>query len=504
MEKEHRTYIAIDLKSFFASVECVERGLSPLTTNLLVADVSRTEKTICLAVSPSLKAYGIGGRARLFEAIQRLQEVNNERRMKVPGLRFTSKSWNDEELKAHPDWEISYIAAKPQMAKYIQYSRRIYEIYLKYVSPEDIHIYSIDEVFMDVTTYLDSYKMTAHELTMKMIHDVLDETGITATSGIGTNLYLCKIAMDIMAKHIPADKDGVRIAELDERTYREKLWNYTPITKFWRVGKGIAEKLSMHGMYTMGDVALCSIENEELLYKLFGVNAELLIDHAWGWEPCTMEYIKAYKPESNSISSGQVLQSAYDCKKAKVVINEMIEALSLKLVRKHLVTDQIVIQVNYDTESLTNPIIRAKYNGPITQDYYGRQVPKAAHGMVKFGSHTSSYSKIFDEVSSLYDRIVHPNLLIRRLNVTANHVIPEDQAMHESSAPVQLDLFTDYDALQKEKEKEEKALAKERRMQEAILNIKEKFGKNALLRGVSFQEGATARERNKQIGGHHE
>ena len=496
------SYIAIDLKSFFASVECVERGLNPLTTNLVVADVSRTDKTICLAVSPSLKAYGIGGRARLFEVIQRLREVNNERSYKAPGFRLTGKSWKDEELKAHADWEVDYIAAPPRMTKYIEYSTRIYQIYLKYIAPEDIHVYSIDEVFMDVTAYLSTYRMTAHELAMTMIRDVLKSTGITATAGIGTNLYLCKIAMDIMAKKAPADKDGVRIAELDEMSYREQLWDYTPITKFWRVGKGIAEKLAQYGMYTMGDVALCSVQREELLYKLFGVNAELLIDHAWGWEPVTMEYVKAYRPETNSLSSGQVLTEPYTFQKARVVVQEMADAMALDLVSKRLVTDQMVLTVGYDIESLTNPEIRATYQGAVTTDHYGRQVPKHAHGTANLGKHTSSGKQLMEAVTSLYDRIVNPRLLIRRLTLAVNHVIREECAGTSNAAPVQLDLFTDYEALKAQQKAEEDAQAKERRMQETLLNIKNKFGKNSILRGLNFEEGATAIERNKQIGGH--
>ena len=461
MTEDNRTYIAIDLKSFFASVECVERGLDPLTTNLVVADVSRTEKTICLAVSPSLKAYGIGGRARLFEVMQRLREVNrrrserraelaraipseeeedavnNERRYKSPFCRLTGKSWKDEELKVHEEWEVDYIAAPPRMAKYIEYSTRIYQIYLKYVAPEDIHVYSIDEVFMDVTAYLDTYRMTAHELAMTMIRDVLKNTGITATAGIGTNLYLCKIAMDIMAKKAPADKDGVRIAELNEMSYREQLWDYTPITKFWRVGKGIAEKLAQYGMYTMGDVALCSVEREGLLYKLFGVNAELLIDHAWGWEPVTMDYVKAYRPETNSLSSGQVLTEPYTFHKARVVAQEMADAVALDLVSKRLVTDQLVLTVGYDIESLTNPDIRDNYHGDVTTDHYGRQVPKHAHGTANLDKFTSSTRQIMKAVASLYDRIVNPNLLIRRLTLTTNHVISEESARTTSSTPIQ-------------------------------------------------------------------
>ena len=502
MDNGNRTYIAIDLKSFFASVECVERGLNPLTTNLLVADISRTEKTICLAVSPSLKAYGIGGRARLFEVVQRLREVNYERRCKAPGHRLTGQSWKDEELKAHPDWEVDYITAPPQMAKYMAYSTRIYEIYLKYIAPEDIHVYSIDEVFMDITSYLGTYKMTAHALAMTIIRDVLQHTGITATAGIGTNLYLCKVAMDIMAKKAPADKDGVRIAELDERIYREKLWDFTPITKFWRVGRGIAERLAQYGIYTMGDVALCSVEREELLYQLFGVNAELLIDHAWGWEPCTMEQVKAYRPETHSLSSGQVLTEPYTFQKARVVVQEMADAAALDLVSQRLVTDQLVLTVGYDIESLTRPEIRAAYDGPVVTDHYGRQVPKQAQGTVRLGRHSSSTRLLNDAVVSLYDRIVNPRLLIRRLTLATLHVVREEEAQKADNAPVQLDLFTDYEALAKQRQAEEEALAKERRMQETLLNIKSRYGKNAILRGLNFEEGSTAIQRNQQIGGH--
>ncbi|MCQ2213253.1 MAG: DNA methylase [Bacteroidaceae bacterium] len=517
MHSEERTYIAIDLKSFFASVECVERGLDPLTTNLLVADVSRTEKTICLAVSPSLKAYGIGGRARLFEAIQRLKEVNCERMMKTPGYRLTGKTWDDTELKQHPDWEVDYIAAPPRMAKYIKYSTQIYEIYLKYVAPEDIHVYSIDEVIMDVTSYLKTPSVCsktetlstmekAKRLTLKIIKDVLKSTGITATAGIGTNMYLCKVAMDIVAKHIPADKDGVRIATLDEKTYREQLWDYTPITKFWRIGRGIATKLAQYGMQTMGDIALCSVKNEEVLYKLFGVNAELIIDHAWGWEPCTIDYVKAYKPETNSLSTGQVLQCAYDFSKARIVIQEMAEAAALDLVSKRLVANQIVLTVGYDIESLTNPEIKAKYQGPITRDYYGREVPKYAHGSIQLGKHTSSTEIISKCVQELYDRVVNHDLLIRRLNLTTNHVVPEDSPTLRKEkwggTPIQLDLFTDYEKIKEENQQQEEKLTRERRMQEALLGIKRRYGKNSILRGLNLEEGATAIERNKQIGGH--
>ena len=501
MQNQNRTFIAIDLKSMYASVECVARGLDPLTTNLVVADVSRTEKTICLAVTPSLKAYGIGGRARLFEVVQRLREVNYERQMKSPSRRLTGKSFSDIELKEHPDWAVDYIAAPPRMAHYIDVSSKIYGIYLKYIAPEDIHVYSIDEVFMDVTDYLKSYKMSAHELAMTMIRDVLSQTGITATAGIGTNMYLCKVAMDIVAKKAPADKDGVRIAELDEISYRQLLWDYRPITKFWRVGKGIAEKLAMYGIDTMGKVARQSVKNEELLYRLFGVNAELLIDHAWGWEPCTMDMVKAYKPENNSFSNGQVLQSAYDFKKARVVVQEMAENMALDLVSKRLVTDQIILTVGYDRESLTNPDIRAHYHGEVTTDYYGRQVPKHAHGTANLSRKTSSTKLITEAIVDLFDRIVNKDLLVRRLNLTVNHVVNEEEA-NRRTTPTQLDLFTDYEELARQQEAEKAELDKERRIQEAQLAIKQRFGKNAILRGLNFEEGATAKERNEQIGGH--
>ena len=501
MQNQDRTFIAIDLKSMYASVECVARGLDPLTTNLVVTDVSRTEKTICLAVTPSLKAYGIGGRARLFEVVQRLREVNYERQMKSTSRRLTGKSVSDTELKEHPDWAVDYIAAPPRMAHYIDVSSKIYGIYLKYIAPEDIHVYSIDEVFMDVTDYLKSYKMSAHELAMTMIRDVLGQTGITATAGIGTNMYLCKVAMDIVAKKAPADKDGVRIAELDEMSYRRLLWDYRPITKFWRVGKGIAEKLAMYGIDTMGKVARQSVKNEELLYRLFGVNAELLIDHAWGWEPCTMDMVKAYKPDNNSFSNGQVLQSAYDFRKARVVVQEMAENMALDLVSKRLVTDQIILTVGYDRESLTNPDIRARYHGEVTTDYYGRQVPKHAHGTANLSRQTSSTKLITEAVVDLFDRIVNKDLLVRRLNLTVNHVVNEADA-NRRTTPTQLDLFTDYEELARQQEAEKAELDKERRIQEAQLAIKQRFGKNAILRGLNFEEGATAKERNEQIGGH--
>ena len=496
-----RTYIAIDLKSFYASVECVERRLNPLTTNLIVADPSRTEKTICLAVSPSLKAYGIGGRARVFEVLQRLKEVNNERRNNSPNHRLNGISTSDIDLHKHPDWEVDFITAVPRMAYYIDYSTRIYKIYLKFIAPEDIYTYSIDEVFIDATQYLKSYKMTAHELARKMIATVQQYTGITATAGIGTNMYLCKVAMDIVAKHIPADKDGVRIAELDEMSYRRQLWDHRPLTSFWRVGKGIAQKLESYGIDTMGKIARCSLRNEDLLYNLFGVNAELLIDHAWGWEPCTMEAVKAYRPETNSLSHGQVLQSAYDYKKARVVVQEMTDAIALELVDKRLVTNQLVLTISYDSESLSDPQIRAKYHGPITTDYYGRQVPKHAHGTANLERMTSSSRLITEAVMSLYDRIINPDLLVRRINLTTNNVVEESKAS-EHNTPIQLDLFTDYEELERKRDEEKAALEKERKMQEAVLSIKKRFGKNAILKGLNYEEGATAKDRNQQIGGH--
>ena len=471
MTEQQRTYIAIDLKSFYASVECVDRGLDPLTANLVVADASRTEKTICLAVSPSLKEYGIGGRARLFEVDQKARGGD-------------------------------FIIAPPRMAHYIEVSTQVYRTYLKYIAPEDIHVYSIDEVFMDVTAYLGSYKMTAHELAIKMIRDVLATTGITATAGIGTNMYLAKVAMDIVAKKMPADKDGVRIAELDEMTYRRQLWDYRPITKFWRVGSGIAEKLAMYGIDTMGKVARLSVQNDEVLYHMFGVNAELLIDHAWGWEPCTIEAVKAYRPETSSLSSGQVLTEPYTVKKARVVISEMAEGMALKLVSKQLMTDQMVLTVGYDVESLTRPEIRAKYHGEITNNYYGKPVPKHAHGTLNLDRYTSLSSVLMKAAVELFDKHVNADLLIRRLNITVTRLIPEHIAMQQDNGPLQLDLFTDYEALAKQKQAEKARTDKERRMQEVQLKIKQRFGKNAILRGLNFEEGATAKDRNNQIGGH--
>lgn len=491
-----RQYLAIDLKSFYASVECVERKLDPLDTCLVVADASRTEKTICLAVSPALKEYGTGGRPRLFEVVQKVREANYLRGR-------NGKSYSKAVLDSHPNIAVDYIVAPPRMAYYIEYSTRIYEVYLRYIAPEDIHVYSIDEVIMDVTSYLQTYKMTAHELAVKMIREVLSETGITATAGIGTNMYLCKIAMDIVAKKMPADKDGVRIAELDEMSYRRQLWEHTPLTDFWRVGRGIANRLAKYEILTMGDIAQCSLTNEDFLYELFGVNAELLIDHAWGWEPVTMDYVKSYRPEAKSLSSGQVLTCAYTSAQARNVVLEMADSVSLELIDKRLVTDQLVLTVGYDIESLTNPEIRAKYHGKITTDHYGRQVPVHAHGTINIDRHTSSGKILIEKVAELYDRIINPDLLVRRLTLSINHLISEDN-IKDKPKTVQLDLFTDYEELKHKQDIEEAELSKERRRQEAVLKIKKMFGKNAILKGLNYADGATQRDRNQQIGGHHE
>ena len=499
---KERTYIAIDLKSFYASVECRERGLDPLDTNLVVADESRTDKTICLAVTPSLKSYGISGRGRLFEVKQRVKEANEGRRHDAPGRKLEGPSHFFSELQSNPELAIDFIIAPPRMAYYMEYSTRIYEVYLKYVAPEDIVVYSIDEVFMDVTDYLNTYKLAPRDLAMKIILDVLETTGITATAGIGTNLFLCKVAMDIVAKHIPADENGVRIAELDEMSYRKTLWAHQPLTDFWRVGRGYAKKLEENGMFTMGDVARCSVTNEDLLYKLFGKNAELLIDHAWGWEPTTIEAIKAYRPSTNSLGSGQVLHQPYESDKAKLVLREMADLLVLDLVDKGLVTDQIVVTIGYDIENLTDPERKKKYHGTIVKDHYGRQIPKHAHGTANLDGHTSSTKKIMCATSDLFDRIVDKNLLVRRLNIVANHVIPEADAPKKNDGFEQLDLFTDYAALEEKQERERAELEREKKMQQAMLTIKKKFGKNAILKGMNLEEGATAKDRNAQIGGH--
>ena len=504
---ESHIYIAIDLKSFYASVECRERDLDPLTTNLVVADAERTEKTICLAVSPSLKVYGIPGRARLFEVVQRVKEVNQERLQKLPKRMFEGSSCFSDELKEHPELSVTYVTAKPRMALYMKYSTQIYDIYLRYIAPEDMHVYSIDEVFMDVTHYLNTYYMAAKELASKMILDVMQETGITATAGIGTNLYLCKVAMDIVAKHVAPDANGVRIAELDEMTYRKLLWSHRPLTDFWRVGHGYRKKLEEAGLYTMGDIARCSIGeerdyyNEELLYKMFGINAELLIDHAWGYEPVTIADIRGYKPETNSIGSGQVLHCPYDFEKTKLIVREMTDALVLDLVEKKLVTDQIVLDIGYDIENLTNPDIRKKYHGEVKADRYGRFVPKHAHGTANLDTKTSSTAKIMDAVLDLYERIVDKNLLVRRVSVTANRVVDEHMVSNETEF-TQMDLFTDYQALAEKQKSEQARMEKERRLQEVMLSVKKKYGKNAMLKGTNLQEGATMIDRNNQIGGH--
>ena len=498
---KQRTYIAIDLKSFYASVECIQREKDPMTTNLVVADPSRTEKTICLAVSPSLKKVGIPGRPRLFEVVAQVKQANTLRQYKAPNRTFTGSSCDARELDTHPELSIDYIVAPPRMALYMETSTAIYNIYLKYVAPEDIHVYSIDEVFIDATAYLKTYGLTGEEFARKLILEVLQTTGITATAGIGTNLYLCKVAMDIVAKHIPPDKNGVRIAMLDEMQYRLQLWGHRPLTDFWRVGRGISRKLEAHGLFTMGDVARCSLQNEDLLYKLFGVNAELLIDHAWGWEPCTIADIKAFKPSANSLGSGQVLQCPYTAEKAKLVLREMADLLVLDLVDKHLVTDQIVVTVGYDIENLADPERRKAYRGEVVTDHYGRKIPKHAHGTANLGKFTSSTRRILQAVDALYDQIVDPNLLVRRLNITACRIA--DERNNPPSEPMeQLDLFSDYAAQGQKFEAEEAEDQREKRRQQALLTIKKKYGKNAILKGMNLEEGATARDRNAQIGGH--
>ncbi len=507
MADDIRKFIVIDLKSFYASVECMDRDLDPLTTNLVVADTERTEKTICLAVTPSLKAYGIPGRARLFEVVSAVKKINEDRLKMIAPHGFRGSSTDSEELSKDPYLKLDYIAAVPHMSRYMEISTHIYDIYLKYIAPEDIHVYSVDEVFMDVTAYLKTYDMTPRELAVRMIKDVLEETGITATAGIGTNLYLAKVAMDIVAKHVEADDDGVRVADIDEMSYRRLLWGHKPLTDFWRVGKGIARKLEAHGMYTMGDVARCSLgtlsdyHNEDLLYRLFGVNAELLIDHAWGIEPCLISHIKAYKPESNSIGSGQVLKEPYTFEKGRLIVWEMTDLLVLDLVDKRLMTDQIVLYIGYDIDNLKGNKGGKAFTGEVTTDYYGRDVPKPVHGSINLNGYTSSTRDIIQAVLELYDKLVDPELLIRRVTVTANHVLDEQEADRKRQYE-QLDLFTDYEQLKKNKEKEEKRLNREKNIQHAIIDIKKKFGKNAILKGSNFIEGATTRERNSQIGGH--
>lgn len=496
-----RIYIAFDLKSFYASVECRERGLDPMDTNLVVADESRTDKTICLAVTPSLKSFGIPGRGRLFEVRQRMTEINAERRFCAPQHSLCGTSCFSSELQANPALAADFITAPPRMALYMEYSTRIYTIYMKYAAPEDIVVYSIDEVFMDVTDYLAAFHLTPHALAAKIIQDVFSETGITATAGIGTNLFLCKAAMDIVAKHIPPDENGVRIARLDEMSYRRTLWTHRPLTDFWRVGRGYARKLMENGMFTMGDVALCSVTHEDLLYTLFGKNAELLIDHAWGWEPCTIKDIKNYRPASQSLGSSQVLPCPYSPEKARLVLQEMADLLVLDLTDKSLVTDQLVITVGYDIENLSDPKRACNYRGPVVLNPYGRRIPKHAHGTASLNHHTASAREIMSAAGELFDRIVNPDLLIRRLSVTANHTLPESTAS-QSIRYEQLDLFTDYADLENRYNQEQAALKREKKLQKTMLAIKKKYGRNSIVRGMSLEEGATARERNKQIGGH--
>lgn len=496
-----KVYMCIDLKSFYASVECIERNLDPLDTNLLVADESRTDKTICLAVSPSLKSYGLGGRCRLFEAKQKVKEVNYQRRKNNNYKNFTGKSFIASELNNNKSLELDFIAAVPRMNLYMKYSTKIYNIYLKYIAPEDILVYSIDEVFCDITNYLSFYKLSAEGLVMKIIEDVYKTTGITATAGIGTNMYLAKVAMDITAKRMKPNKFGVRIAYLDEMKYKKELWNHKPLTDFWRVGKGYTKKLEEHGMYTMGDIARMSINNEDFLFKLFGVNAEFLIDHAWGYEPCTIKDAKNYKPLNSSISQGQVLHCPYDFEKAKLIVKEMVDNLVLELVDKHLKTDQIVLTIGYDIENLTNPSIERRYKGEITIDAYGRKVPKHSHGTANIDHKTSSTKTITNEVMKLYDKIVNPILLIRRLNVTACNIINEEN--EESTSIIeQIDLFTNYEEISKQKEKSLKDEIEEKKIQKALLNIKKKYGKNSILKAMNYEEGATAKDRNLEVGGH--
>ena len=500
-----RSYLCIDLKSFYASVECRQRGLDPLKTLLTVADVSRTEKTICLAATPALKAYGVSGRARLFEVLQTLRLANAQRLNHAPGRRFRGKSCDADELAADPSLEIDFIAAVPRMGLYMEVSSYIYNVYLRYIAPEDIHVYSIDEVFIDLTPYLNTYHATPRALAEKLVQAVLEESGITATAGIGTNLYLAKVAMDIVAKKMPADDHGCRIAQLDELSYRRTLWDHQPITDFWRVGRGYSRKLEKYGMKTMGDVALCSVGkstdyyNEELLYKLFGINAQLLIDHAWGFEDCTIAQIKAYRPEISSISSGQVLSEPYSVAKARVVVEEMLDLLVLDLVEKKVQTDQIVLTIGYDRESLTNPYI--SYNGPVVTDPYGRPIPKHATGTANLGKYTSSTRLVLEKAMALFDRIVDPVLLVRRLTVVACHVLPRQQVQQRQEM-VQLDLFCDYELQQRQQAQESAREQRELRRQEAVLQIQQRYGKNAILKGMNYQEGATTRQRNGQVGGH--
>ncbi len=499
----NKIYACIDLKSFYASVECVERKLDPLNTNLVVADNSRTEKTICLAVSPSLKQYGIPGRARLFEVVAKVKEINNKRKYQTNNKRLIGSSYIDSELKKNPKLSLDYIVATPRMGKYIEYSTKIYDIYLKYLSPNDIHVYSIDEVFCDLTPYLSFNKMKPVEFITKIINNVYDETGITATAGIGTNMYLTKVAMDIVAKHKKPNEKGVRIACLDEMMYRKLLWHHTPLTDFWRIGNGYINKLAKYNMHTMGDIAICSLENEDLLYKLFGINAELLIDHAWGWEPTTIDLVKSYKPVSTSISSGQVLPEPYNYQETELIVKEMTDLLTLDLVSKRLVTDQIVLTINYDVDNLNNPNIRDNYIGEITLDYYGRRVPKPAHGTIRIDHQTSSSKVIINKVVELYESITNKHLLVRRINIAFNNLVSEEHAKKEVIYK-QYDIFTDINKVELANKKQKEDEIKERELQNVIINIKNKYGKNSILKGMNYIKGGRTIERNQQIGGHRE
>ena len=491
-----RTYIAIDLKSFYASVECVEKGFDPLNTNLVVADSSRTSKTICLAVSPALKSYGIPGRPRLFEVEQAVRKINEERKNKTWNKTFTGKSCLKDKLDDDYSLALDYVVAVPRMALYIEYSTRIYDIYLKYVSKDDIHIYSIDEVFIDATDYLNTYKMSARDFALKMIEDVMVNTGVTATAGIGPNLYLAKVAMDIVAKHMPADKDGVRIAELDERKYRELLWTHEPLTDFWRIGPAYMRRLAKYGIHTMGDVARFSLKSDGELYKEFGINAELLIDHAWGYESCQMVDIKRYKPSNNSLGSGQVLMEPYTFEKAKVVLKEMIDNLCLDLIEKGLMTDNVGLYIGYDNSN----DLRG-FKGEIKNDWYGRRVAKPGGGSMSLKNFTSSVSIIKEALLYIYDETVNRNLKIRRINITFGRVVPKSKVVNSVKVE-QFDLFSDPEAIVRYEEQERKQEQKEEDLAKAIINIKQRFGKNAILKGTNFEEGATGKERNNQIGGH--
>lgn len=490
-----KTYIAIDLKSFYASVECVERGLDPLDTNLVVADMSRTDKTICLAVSPSLKSFGIPGRPRLYEVNQKVNEVNRLRMNRAPASRLIGKSVFLHELEKDRGLAVDFIVAAPQMAKYLEFSTDIYNIYQKYFSSEDIHVYSIDEVFIDATSYLKTYNMSAHDLTLKIIRDVMYKTGVTATAGIGTNLYLAKVAMDIVAKHIPADKDGVRIASLDERSYREKLWSHTPISDFWRIGRGISKRLANHGLYTMGDIARFSLKHDGILYDEFGINAELIIDHAWGYEPCEMKDIKMYKPQNNSLSSGQVLMEPYSYEKTKIVIKEMVDNMALDLVEKHLVTNHVSLMINYDTSNNLN-----NYRGEITKNYYGKDVAKPTGGSISLSEYTSSGRILSEAILEIYEQTVNKNLMVRRINIGADSVIPKSDS--DRVVVKQYSIFSDIEKEEREYIKQKEVLEKENNLQEAIINIRNRFGKNSILKGTNYEEGATGKQRNEQIGGH--